>query len=149
LTRPRFLVPRCSGLRLRLSAGHPRQFFRLAGSLHGLFLRIVGPWSAIFAAGRGGFLNPFTKGNEATMISIELIADIRRLFYAEHWKIGTIAAQLDLHPDTVRAAIEAQRFSRSSPCRAKASDPYLDFIQQTLRQYPRLGATRLHQMLQE
>ncbi len=83
------------------------------------------------------------------MISIELIANIRRLFYAEHWKIGTIAAQLDLHPDTVRAAIEAHRFSRGSPCRAKASDPYLDFIQETLRQYPRLRATRLHQMLQE
>jgi transposase len=83
------------------------------------------------------------------MISIELIAKIRRLFHAEHWKIGTIAAQLDLHPDTVRAAIEAHRFSRGSPCRAKASDPYLDFIQETLRQYPRLRATRLHQMLQE
>lgn len=83
------------------------------------------------------------------MISIELIANIRRLFYAEHWKIGTIAAQLDLHPDTVRAAIEAHRFSRGSACRAKASDPYLDFIQETLRQYPRLRATRLHQMLQE
>src|SRR5262245_5286568 len=83
------------------------------------------------------------------MISIELIANIRRLFHAEHWKIGTIAAQLDLHPDTVRAAIEAHRFSRSSPCRAKASDPYLDFIQETLRQYPRLRAPRLHQMLQE
>jgi len=83
------------------------------------------------------------------MISMELIANIRRLFYAEHWKIGTIAAQLDLHPDTVRAAVEAHRFSRVSPCRAKASDPYLDFIQETLQQYPRLRATRLHQMLQE
>jgi len=80
---------------------------------------------------------------------MELIANIRRLFYAEHWKIGTIAAQLDLHPDTVRAAVEAHRFSRVSPCRAKASDPYLDFIQETLQQYPRLRATRLHQMLQE
>lgn len=83
------------------------------------------------------------------MISIELIANIRRLFYAEHWKIGTIAAQLDLHPDTVRAAVEAHRFSRVAACRAKASDPYLDFIQETLQQYPRLRATRLHQMLQE
>ena len=72
------------------------------------------------------------------MIPIELIAKIRRLFYAEHWKIGTIASGLDLHPDTVRGAVEAHRFGRGSPLRAKTSDPYLEFIRETLRQYPRL-----------
>lgn len=81
------------------------------------------------------------------MISPALIAQIRRLFYAEHWKIGTIAAQLDLHPDTVRAAIESQRFHRSSAPRTALTDPYLDFIRATLAQYPRLRATRLYQML--
>ena len=39
------------------------------------------------------------------MIPLEQIVEVRRLYYAEHWKIGTIAAQLGLHPDTVRAAV--------------------------------------------
>jgi transposase len=85
------------------------------------------------------------------MISTELIAKIRRLFYVEHWKIGTIAAQLDLHPETVRNAIESHRFNlnRASASRAALTDPYLEFIRDTLRQYPRLRATRLYQMLHQ
>lgn len=80
-------------------------------------------------------------------ISLELTAQIRRLFHAEHWKIGTIAAQLQLHPDTVRQALESHRFCNGPSLRPKASDPYLEFIRQTLEQYPRLRASRLHQML--
>ncbi|MGH9847239.1 MAG: IS21 family transposase, partial [Blastocatellia bacterium] len=85
------------------------------------------------------------------MISAELIAKIRRLFFVEHWKIGTIAAELDLHPDTVRGAIESHRFNpnRASCSRTALTDPYLDFIRDTLRQYPRLRATRLFQMLHQ
>ena len=45
------------------------------------------------------------------MISPELRARIRRLFYAEHWKIGTIAAELGVHRDTVALAVEAERFT--------------------------------------
>jgi len=45
------------------------------------------------------------------MIHVELIAKVRRLFFAEHWKIGTITSQLGLHPDTVRSAIESHRFN--------------------------------------
>jgi hypothetical protein len=33
------------------------------------------------------------------MLSQELIAAIRRFFYVEHWKIGSIASDLNLHPD--------------------------------------------------
>ena len=83
------------------------------------------------------------------MISTELIAKIRRLFFAEHWKIGTIAAQLDLHPDTVRGAIESHRFNRPSVIRPALTDPYLDLIRDTLKQYPRLRSTRLYQMLHQ
>ena len=43
------------------------------------------------------------------MISPETRAQIRRYFYAEHWKIGTIARELGVHPDAVRNAIETQR----------------------------------------
>jgi hypothetical protein len=38
------------------------------------------------------------------MISPEIRAQIRRYFYAEHWKIGTIATELGVHPDAVRNA---------------------------------------------
>ena len=83
------------------------------------------------------------------MISPEQRAKIRRLFYAEHWRIGTIAAELGVHHDTVRAAIEAHRF-RNPPPRIRSSplEPYKPFIIEILQQYPRLRATRLHQMLQ-
>jgi IS30 family transposase len=52
------------------------------------------------------------------MIAPEQRAQIRRLFHAEHWKIGTIAAELGLHPDTVRAALETERFVRGPAPRA-------------------------------
>jgi transposase len=83
------------------------------------------------------------------MISPEHRAQMRRLFHAEHWKIGTIAAELGVHADTVRAALETERFRRGPAPRAALTDPYLDFIQQTLEQHPRLRATRLFQMLRD
>jgi transposase len=83
------------------------------------------------------------------MVSPEEIANIRRLFFAEHWKIGTIATQLGLHPDTIRGAIESHRFRRGPSLRAGLTDPYLDFIRRTLEEYPTLRATRLFEMLKQ
>ena len=80
------------------------------------------------------------------MISPEMRAQIRRYFYAEHWKIGTIARQLDIHPDTVRSAIHTQRLGGAQIVRPSMVDPYLAFIRETLEQYPRLRATRIYQM---
>jgi len=82
------------------------------------------------------------------MIPDEQVARIRHLFHAEHWKIGTIAAELLLHPDTVRRALETNRFRSRPRLRSQLTDPYLDFLRQTLQQYPRLRATRLFQMIQ-
>ena len=82
------------------------------------------------------------------MISPEIRAQIRRYFYAEHWKIGTIARELGVHPDAVRNAIEAQRFN-AQPLRTSLADPYLAFIRQTLDQHPRLRATRIYQMVRD
>ena len=84
------------------------------------------------------------------MITPAQRAEIRRLYYAEHWKIGTIATQLGLHRETVRAAVE-----RESPdvppsvWRSSIIDPYLPFIRDTLTQYPRLRATRIHEMVRQ
>jgi transposase len=83
------------------------------------------------------------------MISPETRAQIRRYFYAEHWKIGTIARELGVHPDAVRNAIESERFKSTQPIRASVVDPYFGFIRQTLEQYPRLRATRIYQMVRD
>ena len=83
------------------------------------------------------------------MISADLRARIRRLFYAEHWKIGTIAAELGVHRDTVALAVEVERFTNVAfrPT-ATVLDPYKDFVRATLEQHPRLRATRLLQMIE-
>ena len=83
------------------------------------------------------------------MTTPEMRAQIRRYFYAEHWKIGTIARELSVHPDAVRNAIEAEKFKSSQPLRASVVDPYLGFVRQTLEQHPRLRATRIYQMIRD
>jgi transposase len=82
------------------------------------------------------------------MITPEQHAEIRRLYYGEHWKVGTIAGALGVHHDTVRAAIaHAMPGVRRGTCRATLLDPYLPLIRDTLAQYPRLRATRLFEMV--
>jgi transposase len=82
------------------------------------------------------------------MISPELFARIRRLFFAEHWKVGTIVSELGLHPDAVKRAIEADRFVRTGlQLRPSVVDPYKGLIADVLAQHPRLRATRLYEML--
>ena len=82
------------------------------------------------------------------MITPEQHAEIRRLYFGEHWKVGTIAAALGVHHDTVRAAIAHD--TRALPrglCRPTQLDRYLPFVRDTLAQYPRLRATRLFEMV--
>jgi transposase len=83
------------------------------------------------------------------MISLETRAQVRRYFFAEHWKIGTIASELGLHPDAVRNAVETQRFAGKQSIRPSIVDPWIGFIRQTLDQHPRLRATRIYQMIQD
>lgn len=82
------------------------------------------------------------------MISDEVRTRIRRLFFAEHWKVGTIASELGVHHDTVRGAIDADRFvSRGARVAPSMLDPYKAFVQETLLAHPRLRATRIFEML--
>ena len=84
------------------------------------------------------------------MISLLQRAEIRRLFYAEHWPIGTIADALGVHHATVRRALNRDHASHPGPqIRPSALDPYKAFITATLEQYPRLRATRLWAMLRD
>jgi transposase len=81
------------------------------------------------------------------MIDTELLARIRHLFYAEHWKIGTIASQLQLHHDTVRRALRDDDFGQGRQLlRPRLTDPYQDFVRNTLERYPNLRATRIFEM---
>ena len=80
------------------------------------------------------------------MIPAAQVVEIRRLFFAEHWRVGTIATQCGLHPDTVRRALATERFARSVVIRPSVVDPYRAFLRATLQQYPRLRATRLFEM---
>jgi transposase len=83
------------------------------------------------------------------MIPPETKAEIRRLFFAEHWKLGTIAAQLRVHHETVRAAVEVDRFVSNGRHVPSQLDAYVVFMEDMLKRYPRLRATRLHEMLVE
>jgi transposase len=79
----------------------------------------------------------------------EVEAEIVRLHYAEHWPVGTISTQLDLHTDVVRRVLGLGESRRPSQLRPRLVDPYREFIDDTLRRYPKLRATRLHDMLRE
>ncbi len=84
------------------------------------------------------------------MICKELEAKILRLYHIEKWKIGTISTQLHVHHGVVRRVLaqsgvqEAVKIKR--PCMI---EPFLPFIKQTLKRYPRLTASRLYQMVRE
>jgi transposase len=83
------------------------------------------------------------------MIPAEVKAEIRRLFFAEHFTIGTIAEALGVSWDTVRSTIGSVGFNRARVVRPSLVEPYLAFVRATLERYPRLRATRLHAMLHE
>lgn len=77
-------------------------------------------------------------------------AEIIRLHFVEHWRVGTIASQLGVHPDVVRRVLGIGQVRASAePPRGRLCDAYRDFIVETLTRYPRLRATRLYDMLRE
>ena len=47
------------------------------------------------------------------MISPEVRAEIRRLFFAEHFRVNAIAAHIGVHRGTVLHAIEVERMLAS------------------------------------
>ncbi|MBA3819957.1 MAG: IS21 family transposase [Deltaproteobacteria bacterium] len=79
----------------------------------------------------------------------EIEAEIVRLHYAEHWPVGTIATQLEAHPDVVRRVLGFGEARAPSQLRPRIVDPYRAFIDDTLHRYPKLLATRLYDMIRE
>jgi transposase len=80
----------------------------------------------------------------------EVEAEIVRLHSAEHWPIGTIARQLELHHSVVRRVLgHKELLGPSLSQRPSIVDPYLPFIREHLDRYPTLSASRLLAMLKE
>lgn len=84
------------------------------------------------------------------MIERERAAEIRRLYFAEHWKKGTIAAQLGVHHEVVERVLGpmggAPKARHEVP---SLLDPYTSFIDEVLARYPKLVSTRIYDMLVE
>jgi len=81
-------------------------------------------------------------------ISEDVRARIRRLYFAEHWRIGTIATELGLHHETVERAVGVEKFIRpDARFKPVLLDPYKGFIAEVLDKHPRLRGTRIFDML--
>jgi transposase len=84
------------------------------------------------------------------MIGRDREAEILRLFHAEKWRVGTIATQLGHHHSTVRRVLsQAGLDAGLVSVRPAMVDPYVPFILETLKTYPRLRASRLFVMVKE
>src|SRR5271168_3600489 len=84
------------------------------------------------------------------MISRAVEAEVLRLHHAERWPIGTIARQLLLHHSTVRRVLaQAGVPAAQKTTRPSIADPFIPFILETLKAYPKLCASRLHVMVRE
>lgn len=83
------------------------------------------------------------------VIRSEVEAEILRLHHVEKWPIGTIAAHLQVHHDVVTRVITTEGAPPSRPQRPARIDAFLPFLQESLRRYPGLLASRLYQMCRE
>lgn len=81
------------------------------------------------------------------MLTTEEMAEVKRLHFGELWPIGTIATHLQRHPDAVKRVIETGSFVREERVVRKKGDGYESFIEDTLKRYPGINATRVHEML--
>ena len=83
-------------------------------------------------------------------VDLKVEAEIRRLYFAEHWKRGTIASGLGVHFDTVVRVLGSFGPRAGSPRpEARVLEPYVPFVDETLARHPRLVSTRILDMLVE
>lgn len=88
------------------------------------------------------------SSGESNKMRKETEAEVLRLFHAEGWRRNTIAKQLGLHHSAVnRVLVRNGVLPNASRQRTSKADEYIPFMRQTLEKYPRLTATRLHQMV--
>ena len=65
------------------------------------------------------------------MVPPEIEAKILRLHHAEKWPVGTIAAQLQIHPDVVIRVLDQSGVPQPTAARKSILDDYVPFIKET------------------
>jgi transposase len=85
---------------------------------------------------------------EQMTISPELETEIARLIAVEDWPVGTVASQLKVHRDVVtRIAMELSGVVKDPTSRGpRLVEPYVDFLRETLREFPGIPGSRLFNM---
>ncbi|HSR71538.1 MAG TPA: IS21 family transposase, partial [Kiloniellales bacterium] len=85
------------------------------------------------------------------MIPADLEAKIKRLYFSEGWRVGTIAREVGVHHSVVRRAIGPTEETPPHQITKRPAriDPFLPFILEVLERHPRLRASRLYQMVCE
>lgn len=77
-------------------------------------------------------------------------AEIRRLYFAEHWKRGTISTQLGVHYDVVVRVLGSFGPKQGTPRPdARVLEAFVPFVDETLARHPRLVATRIYDMVKQ
>jgi transposase len=91
----------------------------------------------------------YNESKEKKMtVSKEIEAAILRFFHVEKWPITTIANQLDVHHSVVKRVLKEDGAPGDRLIiRRSMADPFIPLIQETLKKYPKLTATRLHEMV--
>lgn len=80
-------------------------------------------------------------------ISNELRAQILRYHHVEHWRVGTISRQLGVHHSTIKRVLSATGVAKEKLLvQSSLIDPFLPFIMDTLKRFPKLTASRLYDM---
>jgi len=84
-------------------------------------------------------------------MNAEVWAEIKRLSRVGGWRVSMIARHLRLDRKTVRRALQAERLPVAVRRRKAPTflSPYLGYIQERLKAYPRLPATVLYQELEK
>jgi transposase len=80
-------------------------------------------------------------------LSPEDEAKVRRLYFAEHWPVGTIVTQLRSSDEAVRRVLCLLNARPKPPPKPRLIEPYQDFIVETLTTYPTLRSTRIFDMI--
>jgi transposase len=83
------------------------------------------------------------------MIDKELEAQILRLYAVEKWPVGTICRQLGVHHQSVERVLAQAGLRQDDRVVRSSLDAWLPLIEDTLRKYPGLCASRLYQMAVE
>lgn len=81
-------------------------------------------------------------------VSKDIEAQMLRLYHAEKWPIGTIASQLDTHHSVVQRVLQQDGMpAEKTMLRRSIADPFVPFIQDTLKKYPKLTASCVYEMV--